>query len=282
MQFNPRHRSRPTPVPSTGHNGFIPKHSPRVSMMPIDGIKNSRRNIKNPKPELVQLHCANMRTSDLILPLLVDRESNLIHGVEIYLAAKELGVPEVPVIVIDHMSEAEIRSYRTFLAKSAELSIWDFDAVRLDFEFMLESGEDLDLGLTGFKLPEIDNLFLVASDAADEEIPEIEHASVVTRRGDTWLFEGGRHRIRCGSALEEDDYAALMQGERAQMVVGDPPYGVPIAGHVSGLGKKKHSEFVMGSKGMSREELEAFSAAVTPSTRLTPERRRTPRRATQW
>ena len=261
MNNKSRHRIRPKAdsTPNIGHNGFVPKHATTVSVLPFDAVKCSRRKLKKFKQELIDLHCDNIRAIELIPPILVDGEGNLIHGEEIYLAAKELGVSEITVIVVDRLSEAEIRRYRTFLAKGVELSDWDFEAVKEEFQFILDSGEDLDLSLTGFTLPEIDNLFLVAEDEDDDgEIPEADGKNVVTKRGDLWLFGESKHRLLCGSALDGEAYATLMQREKAQMVVADPPYGVPIKGHVSGLGKKTHAEFVQGAKGMSREELEEF------------------------
>ena len=259
MKSNSRDRTRPksVSVPGAGHNGFTPRHSTTVAMVPLERVSCTRRQLKRFKPDLIELHCANIRAIDLIPPILVDGTYNLVHGLEIYLAAKELGVSHIPVIVMDHLSEAEIGRYRLFLTKGVELSTWDADALKLEFDFILDSGEDLDLSLSGFTLPEIDNLLLAPATDSDDDIPEPQQEGVTTR-GDLWLLDGGTHRILCGSALDAEDYQTLMQGERAQMVVADPPYGVPIQGHVSGLGKKTHAEFVQGSKSMSREELEQF------------------------
>jgi hypothetical protein len=78
----------------------------------------------------------------------------------------------------------------------------------------------------------------------------------VSRPGDLWTL--GRHRVLCGNALDEAAYARLMNGKRAAMMFTDPPYNVPIAGHVSGLGAVQHREFAMASGEMSSPEFTAF------------------------
>ena len=88
----------------------------------------------------------------------------------------------------------------------------------------------------------------------------------VSRLGDLWLL--GRHRLLCGDAMQQAAYDALMGDERAQMVFTDPPYNVPIDGHVCGLGAVRHREFAMASGEMT-------GAAVhrLPDTRLPQPRR---------
>jgi hypothetical protein len=74
--------------------------------------------------------------------------------------------------------------------------------------------------------------------------------------GDIWAL--GPHKLVCGSALDPVVVSALMGGERAQMVFTDPPYNVPIDGHVGGLGKTKHREFAMAAGEMSPAEFIRF------------------------
>lgn len=87
-------------------------------------------------------------------------------------------------------------------------------------------------------------------------LPERGCLPAVARPGDIWLL--GEHRLFCGDALEPASYHALLGSERAQMVFTDPPYNVPIQGHVSELGKARHSEFAMASGEMSAPEFTAF------------------------
>jgi DNA modification methylase len=90
-------------------------------------------------------------------------------------------------------------------------------------------------------------------DPEEDRLPEVRDGPAVSRLGDLW--ELGPHRLICGNALEPATYAALLDGEKAQMVFTDPPYNIPIAGHVGGLGATKHAEFVMASGEMTSEQL---------------------------
>jgi DNA modification methylase len=94
----------------------------------------------------------------------------------------------------------------------------------------------------------------------EDELPDIdENVEPVTKPGDVWLL-GPDHKIICGNALEEATYQRLMGDQLAEMVFADPPYGVRIEGHASGLGRVKHRDFVMGGAEMSSEELTHFFA----------------------
>ena len=89
-----------------------------------------------------------------------------------------------------------------------------------------------------------------------DEPPPLDRESVVSKRSD--LFALGRHRLMVGDARDAQAYARLMEGELAEMAFLDPPYNVPIAGHVGGRGRTKHREFVCASGEMSAEEFTAF------------------------
>jgi hypothetical protein len=128
------------------------------------------------------------------------------------------------------------------------------------------SGLNLDFSLeaTGFDMAEID-LLIEGASATPEPDPDdvplaIGSGPAVTRPGDTWLL--GRHRIHCGSALDEAAYRILMEETRAAMVFTDPPYNVPIDGHVGGLGAIRHREFAMASGEMDEAEYTAFLTRV--------------------
>jgi DNA modification methylase len=116
----------------------------------------------------------------------------------------------------------------------------------------------VDIEATGFTLPEIElKIEAVAGGEAEEELP-IEACSgpPVTVSGDLWQL--GEHRLICGSALNAMVWSALMNGDRASLVVTDPPYNVKIQGHVSGLGQHRHREFAMASGEMSEAEFTDF------------------------
>jgi DNA modification methylase len=119
---------------------------------------------------------------------------------------------------------------------------------------------DFDLALTGFELGHIDNPGSRQREEADagpeDAQPEHSPAPPISRPGDLWLL--GPHRLICGDACEPRFYEALMAGGKADMVFTDPPYNVPIRGHVSGLGAVTHDEFAMASGEMDRIQFTAF------------------------
>jgi hypothetical protein len=142
-----------------------------------------------------------------------------------------------------------------------EISVWDD---RLLAEQLIELSNvelDFELEATGFEMGEIDLIIEGFTEDSDRKpdpadlIPE-QTGPRVARLGDVW--ELGRHRVLCGSALEDSNYAALMKAEKAASVFTDPPYNVRIEGNVSGLGKNRHRDFAMASGEMSAAEFTLF------------------------
>ena len=150
-----------------------------------------------------------------------------------------------------------------------ENAAWNEQLLGEQLKILAESDLDFSLGVTGFEMAEID-LFIEGlspvpeggPDSADE-IPELENKTKITRAGDLWQL--GPHRVYCANALTPERYSVLMAGRRADVAFTDPPYNVPIAGHVSGLGKVQHSDFVMASGEMSEAE---FAQFLTQACRL--------------
>ncbi|WP_207093557.1 DNA methyltransferase [Novosphingobium sp. PY1] len=196
-------------------------------------------------------------------PVLIDEAGGIIAGHGRVAAARQLGIENLPCVRLANMGEAEIRAYVIADNKLAENAGWDRELLAIEFAWLDELDLDFDLSITGFELPEIDILLdehakAKARDAEvqDDIVPEVGDGPAVTRAGDVWQI--GEHRLICGDALAAETYAALMGEARAQMVFTDPPYNVPIAGHVSGLGKVQHREFAQATGEMSRNEFARF------------------------
>lgn len=196
-----------------------------------------------------------------VRPILIDGDGGIIAGHGSTLAAIALGMTDIPTVRVDHLSPEQIRAYVIADNKLAEEAGWDRQLLALELK---ELSLNFDLTLTGFELPEVDLLLgeleVSGADAADE-VPELdEKEPPVTRAGDLWKI--GEHFLFCGDSTKQETYDALLQGSLAQAVFTDPPYNVPIAGHVSGLGKVVHDEFAMASGEMSQSEFTAFLATV--------------------
>jgi DNA modification methylase len=192
-------------------------------------------------------------------PILIDRNRQIIAGHGRYEAAKLLGLTQVPVIFLDHLTETQAKAYMLADNKLTDRSTWDDTKVAVQLKELSELVLDFDIEAIGFELPEIDFRIqsLDTSDAGDNA-DEFEAANgpVVSMAGDLWLL--GPHRLHCGNALDSNAYTILMEAEKAAAVFTDPPYNVKIDGHVSGNGSITHREFAMASGEMTEEEFAEF------------------------
>jgi DNA modification methylase len=192
-------------------------------------------------------------------PVLISDDGEIIAGHGRVEAAKLLGLATVPTLKLSHLGEAERRAYVLADNKLALNAGWDQDILAIELQGLIDL--DFEVDLTGFSLAEIDLTLDAARDAdprsrgPEDEIPAMS-AKAVSRRGDLWLL--GRHRLLCGDAREAGDYARVLEGQRAGLIFTDPPYNVPIDGHVCGLGRVRHREFAMGDGEMSEAQFTAF------------------------
>lgn len=238
----------------------------------IADLKPADRNPRTHSDSQIRQIADSIREFGCINPILVDSANKIVAGHGRVAAAKKLGLTEVPTARIDHLTPAQLRAYAIADNKLAENAGWDSELLALELEYITKLDIDFDLTLTGFEVPEID-LLLTDLESADsdpaDEVPEPgPDESTVTHLGDMWQVRG--HRILCGDATESDSYSLLMGNRKAQMVFTDPPYNVPIQGHVSGLGSVKHREFKMASGEMSEEVFTDFlQKTFTPLAQYT-------------
>ena len=203
---------------------------------------------------------ASIRQFGFTNPVLIDEDGSIVAGHGRVAAAKQLGIAEVPTIVLGHLTPAERRAYVIADNRLAELAGWDREILKIEFQALAEMDLDFDLEITGFETAELDLLLddSAGEDAADpaDEMPEPEPGPAVTQPGDVWVL--GKHRLICGDARDPATYAALMGADRARAVFTDPPYNVKIDGHVCGSGAVKHREFAMASGEMDADTFTAF------------------------
>ena len=160
------------------------------------------------------------------VPALVDERGVLIAGHGRLLAARKLGLAEVPVIRLDHLTDAQARAFRIADNQIAVNAGWDDALLSAEVARLRDDGVDLEL--LGFAEDELDRLlggFDEAGGPADGEdiVPE-PPVDPVTRPGDVWLL--GRHRLLCGDATNPTDVGKLLGDTRPYLMVTDPPYGV--------------------------------------------------------
>src|ERR1700726_5211758 len=193
-------------------------------------------------------------------PILVTDDFEVVAGHGRLQAAKSLGMQLVPVVALSSLSEADKKALRIADNRIAELSNWDRDILAIEYQALDDLQFD-DIEVTGFSLGGIDTILDEASEkkpvgpGPEDELPPVV-AAPVSRKGDLWIL--GSHRLLCGDARFENDYARLLEGQAADLVLTDPPFNVRVDGNVSGLGKVRHEEFAMASGEMSEAEFTDF------------------------
>lgn len=212
---------------------------------------------KHPEKQLSIL-TASILEFGFAIPAVVDPEGVIIAGHARIEAARRAGMTEVPVLVADHWSKAQVRAYRLADNRLAELSEWNADQLAIEFAGIIEFDET-PIEILGWETAEIDLILDTDAkeDAADpaDDCPELP-SEPVSQLGDLWHL--GDHRLFCGSSLDSGNWATLMDGREAAMAFTDAPYNVPVTGHITGLGKASHAEFAMASGEMSKAEFTAF------------------------
>jgi DNA modification methylase len=172
-------------------------------------------------------------------------------------AAKLLGITEIPTLRLSHLSPTAIRAYALADNRLAELAGWDDEILAIELQGLIDL--DFQVEITGFSTSAIDQALSTSAEHGspdDEHIEPQSDALPISIPGETYNL--GNHSLFYGSALDETAYMKLMQGEQATMIFADPPYNVPIDGHVSGLGRTRHREFAMASGEMSEMEFIDF------------------------
>lgn len=254
--------ARPGDVPARDGQAAA---GPGIRPLPVSALTPYARNSRRHGDKQVELIARSIREFGFVNPVLIDRDHVIIAGHGRFEAARRLGLETVPTVLVDHLTPEQVRAYRIADNRIAELSDWDPELLRMEIgelaELDLSGALDFDVSLTGFDTPQID-IILDPPDAAPDDAPAetlelpANDATAVSRAGDVWIL--GAHRLFCGSALEARSYERLLEAEHVQLVFTDPPYNVPISGHVRGGGKAAHREFAMGVGEMSGAAFEDF------------------------
>lgn len=197
-----------------------------IEQWPIERLLPYAANARtHPEDQVAQI-AGSIAEFGFNVPCLVDECGVLIAGHGRLLAARRLGLPEVPVIRLGHLTDAQARAFRIADNQIALNAGWDDTLLAAELARLKEDGIDLDL--LGFGEDELDRLLdgLDGADGATEgenDIPE-PPAQPVTRPGDLWLL--GAHRLFCGDATSAADVGRLLSGTVPHLMVTDPPYGV--------------------------------------------------------
>ncbi len=194
------------------------------------------------------------------IPIVAKSDGTVVDGHLRLKASRKLGLEEVPVVIADDLSEAQIKAFRLVANQSANWAEWNEEFLRLELLDLKEM--DFDLDLTGFDLSEVER-YLRNENVEEDDFDETEvdeNLALVTKPGDLWII--GEHRLLCGDSTKIEDVERLMNCEKADMIFTDPPYNVKVS-TISGINKKhKHAEFAMASGEMSEQEFIDFLSKV--------------------
>jgi hypothetical protein len=234
------------------------KRAISFEILPISQIRDNPHNAREHDRKQNTKLAQSIRKFGFNVPPLVDESGELLCGHARVAAARQVGLTEIPVIRAAHLTEPEKRAFIIADNRLAELGKWNKEALAREIRFLSELNVDFDFSAIGYDTADVDYLLETVDEVPgrEEALPKVAESPPVTRPGDLWLL--GDHRVYCGNALDSASYEALLGNERAQMVFTDPPYNVPIDGHVGGLGTVKHREFAMASGEMTDEQFTDF------------------------
>lgn len=184
----------------------------------IEEIKEYENNPRN-NDNAVEYVARSIKDFGFKIPIIVDKNNVIVAGHTRYKAAKELNLTEVPCIVADDLTDEQIKAFRLVDNKSAELAEWNLELLNIE----LENIHDIDMNLYNFELSELlDN---VIEDDYEIELPE----EPKTKHGD--IYKLGNHYLMCGDSTKESDVAKLMNNNKANLFLTDPPYNVALGNH---------------------------------------------------
>jgi DNA modification methylase len=232
-----------------------------ITYRPFTELKPDPKNPRSHSRSQIQQIAKSIETFGFNVPVLVDKDDNVVAGHGRILACRRLGWTTVPTISLAHLTPAQAKAFLIADNRLTENSEWNDRLLAEQLKELSLLDLDFELDVTGFELPEINLRIESLSDgdaAEDDPLDRIPAAtgSAVTQPGDLWRL--GQHRLFCGNALDAASYARLLDGEKAGLVFTDPPYNVPVHGHVSGKGVIQHREFAMASGEMTEAEFTDF------------------------
>jgi DNA modification methylase len=201
-----------------------------IEMWPVAKLVPWAKNPRTHSDAQVAQIAASITEFGFTNPILVDTKAGILAGHGRLLASKKLGLVEVPVILLDHLTEAQKRAYIIADNQLALNAGWDDPLLRAELVALQQ--EDFNVDLLGFEDEELARL-LAAQDAApglmdEDAAPELPHTPVSVR-GDLWIL--GSHRLLVGDATNDADTARLMAGDAADLVFSDLPYNVDYTGY---------------------------------------------------
>lgn len=201
--------------------------------------KNARKN-----DEAVEYVVKSIEQCEYIAPIILDENNVILAGHTRWKALKKLGYDKAECVIKEGLTEEQKKKYRLLDNKTAEFAEWDFDLLEDELADLDFGDLDIDWGI---EAPEFDN----EQEIIEDEVPEI-HEEPKAKYGD--IYQLGNHRLMCGDSTKKEDVEKLMNGNKADMVFTDPPYGM-----------KKESEGILNDN-LNFDDLLDFNRQWIPLT----------------
>ena len=200
----------------------------KIEYLPIKALKPYEKNTRKHTDYDVGEIAKSITECGFNDPIGVYGESlTIVEGHGRLLAAKKLGMKEVPCIRLDHMTDEQRRKYAILHNKTAELSTFDFDNLALELEDLDFSNFDFTFGIEDDE---------EETEIVEDEAPEVdEDAQPIAKLGDIWQL--GRHRLMCGDSTDKETVELLMDGKKADIAFSSPPYNAGTTATETAMGK---------------------------------------------
>ena len=185
---------------------------------------------RNPRKNdaAVDRMCASIREFGFKIPVLARSDGAVVDGHLRLKAARKLGITEIPVILCDEWTEAQVKAFRLMVNRSVSWAEWDDELLSLELQEL--AAADFDLSLTGFNSKELDDLLTLSDNDEQADVTPPLPANPVSRPGDLWLCGNRRnqHRVLCADAIQAEAVARLLGDRKPFLLVTDPPYGIEL------------------------------------------------------
>src|SRR5882762_5724087 len=209
-----------------------------ITFILTESITPYARNARKIPQQAIDKVAASIQEFGWRQPIVIDGQGVIICGHTRWLAAKKLGLQQIPVHTASNLTPVQVKAYCLMDNRSHQETDWDFDLLAI--ELLDLRGLNLDLDITGFDAREIDSLLIGAEDDERADLAPALPEHPVTLPGDVWIC--GPHRVLCGDATSAEDVARLVDGAKPFLMVTDPPYGVeydPQWRERAGLGRQR-------------------------------------------
>ena len=195
----------------------------KIERRKVDDLIPYARNARTHSDEQVAQLAASIKEWGWTTPVLIDEDGEIIAGHGRVMAARKLGIEEVPTMTATGWTKAQKQAYVLADNQLPQNAGWDMDLLKVEMQDL--SGEGFDLSLIGFGDDMLANMLVDPTEGLTDEdaVPDVPE-NPVTVEGDVWLL--GNHRLMCGDSTSIDAVDKLMAGQKADMVFTDPPYGV--------------------------------------------------------